>query len=372
MDGDYVRQPMLTYCGNKRALVEWINDSVVEVKTALGVDKIRILDAFSGTGVVSRSLAEHASVLHSNDFEHFAYLQAKCFLGRPTDEQKSRVLAHIEAANALADTGPLVEGVLTKNYAPRNSDDIKAGERCFYTRENAMRFDTVRRYIADHVSENDTPFVLAPLIVQCSISANTSGVFNAFFKENGVGKWGGRSATVASSKRITAPRPLVPPIFNPYPCEVFCYCRDVNALMEEIPDVDLVYLDAPYNELSYGSNYFLLNTVAHNKLSDKITPGSGISVDWQRSAYYRKRTALKAFEDLMTKVMAKTKYAIIAYSNEGHVTQTEFEALLAPYAFTVVEREHARFSNTGHKGAARDNLKRPRTVCERMYLVSKK
>lgn len=113
-----------------------------------------------------------------------------------------------------------------------------------------------------------------------------------------------------------------------------------------------------------------MNVIAQNKLPDKITPNSGIPIDWQRSDYYRKKTALKAFTDLMTKVMRKTKYAIISYSDEGHISLAEFEALLAPYDFRVLEREHARFSNVGKKkDEERDTLKRPRTVSEKLYIA---
>ena len=75
-----------------------------------------------------------------------------------------------------------VEGVICKNYAPKNTKDIKEGERAFYTRENALIIDTIRKKI-DEYPESYFPFLIAPLLVKASINTNTSGVFKGFHKE---------------------------------------------------------------------------------------------------------------------------------------------------------------------------------------------
>ena len=56
--------------------------------------------------------------------------------------------------NEIAEKGPYYEGIICKLYAPKDSKSIKEGERCFYTRENALIIDTLRKYISEKVEED--------------------------------------------------------------------------------------------------------------------------------------------------------------------------------------------------------------------------
>ena len=62
---DYLSRQLITYLGNKRALLGNIGVAVEQVKRRLGRNKLRVFDAFSGSGVVSRFLKAHASYLAS-------------------------------------------------------------------------------------------------------------------------------------------------------------------------------------------------------------------------------------------------------------------------------------------------------------------
>ena len=133
---DFVLQPMFTYLGNKRKLLDFIERTVVEI---FGDDKIRILDGFTGSTVVARMLASHASELHTNDLEMYSLMAAKCFLERPTDDQIQLIMGHIEHMNSLTEFTP---GVITDMYAPADTQNVQAGERFFsHTR---MPFESTR------------------------------------------------------------------------------------------------------------------------------------------------------------------------------------------------------------------------------------
>ena len=67
--------------------------------------------------------------------------------------------------------------------------------------------------------------------------------------------------------------------------------RDAVQLSEELKDIefDITYLDPPYNQHQYGSNYHLLNTIALNDkppvnkdiiINDKKVNKSAIRKDW--------------------------------------------------------------------------------------------
>ncbi len=150
-EDSYIYQTMLTCIGNKRKLVKNIRNIVEEVKTLIGKEKINIVDGFAGSSVVSRELSYIADNIYTNDLEYYAYLMAYCYLVKPTTEQKDRIIKHIENMNKIAETGPFIEGIISKHYAPQDTKNIQVGERCFYTRENALIIDTLRKYINDVV-----------------------------------------------------------------------------------------------------------------------------------------------------------------------------------------------------------------------------
>jgi adenine-specific DNA-methyltransferase len=89
----------------------------------------------------------------------------------------------------------------------------------------------------------------------------------------------------------------------------------------ELPGFDVAYVDPPYNQHQYGSNYHLLNTIA---LWDGIIPGdhetggkAGIRKDWvkTRSDYCYRERAPSALADLLPGIDAR--YIFISYSTEG-------------------------------------------------------
>jgi adenine-specific DNA-methyltransferase len=233
----YRDQKLLVYLGNKRKLVPWIEESVERVKRALGKDRLVAMDGFCGSTAVARMLAEHAAVLHTNDFERYSRVLQECALVPLGCEDARSVFDHVAAANALMDAGPLVEGIVSTHYAPRDTEDIKAGERTFFTHENALRIDTARDYIARCVPERLQPYVLGPLIIECCGSANTQGYMQAAHKT-----WGGGSGRQARTMR---PFVLDQPVTNPHPVEVTCHSEDTTGLLRRLDGVafDLVYLD---------------------------------------------------------------------------------------------------------------------------------
>ena len=79
-NNDYLTKQIITYLGNKRSLLSFINKSVELVKRELGQEKISTFDVFSGSGVVSRFFKQHSTVLYTNDLEDYSkkvYLLAK-------------------------------------------------------------------------------------------------------------------------------------------------------------------------------------------------------------------------------------------------------------------------------------------------------
>jgi adenine-specific DNA-methyltransferase len=151
---NFVFQTMLTCIGNKRKLVTNIRAIMNDIRGLLSKERLNIVDGFAGSSVVSRELSYIADELYTNDMELYSYLMAHCYLVNPSTGQKERILHHLRTMNEIAEKGPYREGIICKLYAPKNTKDIKEGERCFYTRENALIIDTLRQYITEQVEED--------------------------------------------------------------------------------------------------------------------------------------------------------------------------------------------------------------------------
>jgi adenine-specific DNA-methyltransferase len=363
----FVYQTMLTCIGNKRKLVENIWDVVDEVRGELGKERLNIVDGFAGSSVVARRLVYIADNLYVNDLELYSYLMARCYLERPTDEQRERVAGHIEEMNRLAESGPFVEGIICRHYAPKETTNIKEGERCFYTRENALIIDTLRDYIARRVEADIAHYCLAPLLNKASIHTNTAGVFKGFYKNGSRGCFGGKGENaltrIMGAIRVDMPIWAEGTTYRVHPTN-----KDINELVDELPSggIDLMYLDPPYNQHPYGSNYFMLNVIARNEVGAEMSVVSGIPVGWNKSAYNGRATAVRAMDELIRRGLTKARYLLISYNNEGIIRGADWTTLLAPYRVKKYEITYDTYKGSRNlKGRAAGNK-----VIEIMYLVA--
>ena len=336
---DFYTKHLITYIGNKRALLPFINSGIETVKKSLGIDKLFCLDGFAGSGVVSRLLKHHSRILHSNDIENYSYIINQCYLSNKSDIDEKYIKNILDILNNIPEKD-LYEGFITKNYSPKNDDDIKEGERVFYTHKNALIIDTIKKMIFETIPKDKQKFFLSPLLINASVHTNTSGVFKGFHKKNGIGHFGGAGENALT--RIKGKIFLENPVFSEEECEVRVFNQDINELIKktENQNYDLVYYDPPYNQHPYGSNYFMLNIIANPSEEIEIQTGvSGIAKDWYKSAYNKKDAAIVALEDLIKNT--KSKYILISYNNEVIIPFDTFKDILNRYGkVSVLEKDY--------------------------------
>ena len=358
----YFSKQIITYLGNKRKLLAEIEAEVLKIKKSLGLERLETVDLFSGTGIVARMLKQYSSHLIVNDLESYSKVTNQCYLANQSDFDKDiydEYYAVIE--RALKDHRKA--GLISNTYAPKDDHDIKPGERVFFTRKNAETIDTIRQVI-ETIPQAYQPFFLGPLIYQASVHNNTGGVFKGFYKDSqtGIGKFGGNGANAL--KRIKGDIKLLKPVLSPFEAMVDFYQMDANQLVKELKPVDIIYIDPPYNQHPYGSNYFMLNVIADNKISDQISNVSGIPKDWNRSAYNQKPKALNVFRDLVKD--AKAKYLIVSYNSEGFISFDDMHKILSAYgSLTYKEIKYNAYR------ASRHLHKRSKYVREYIFTLKK-
>ncbi len=361
---DYLTRQLLTYLGNKRTLLGPIGAAVEQVKQRLGKTKLRSFDPFSGSGVVSRFFKAHSSLVVSNDLEEYAAVTGRCFLrnGSTVDwRELTQLIFELNAVVAQVDYSP---GFIEELYAPRDEAQITPEDRVFYTRENARRLDNYRRLVDAYVPDDWRDLVLGPLLSKASIHANTAGVFKGFYKNGAtkVGQYGGRGADALS--RIRGQIELELPVLSRFECESRVLCGDALEAARQSPGMDLAYLDPPYNQHPYGSNYFMLNLLVNYQRPAELSRVSGIPTDWRRSGYNVRAQSAALLRSLIAEIDAP--FLLVSFSNEGFIAPAEMRSLLAEFgALTVFEIPHNAFRGS------RNFNNRPIHVTEQLFLVER-
>lgn len=364
---EYLSEQLITYIGNKRALLPFIGSALNLVRERLGGRPLDILDAFSGSGIVSRYFKSCARSLAVNDLERYAQVISQCYLANPSALDLPLLRETWSWLKTQLEEPLLRPGFLAELYAPADDHAIKPGERAFYTRRNACYLDTART-LMDTLSEDVRHFFLAPLLAEASIHANTSGVFKGFHKNRltGVGQFGGTGRDALS--RITGPVELHFPLFSRFECPVTVYRSDALELAREAGaggiEFDLAYLDPPYNQHPYGSNYFMLNLLVDYNRPHTVSPVSGIPPDWQRSYWNRRSAVSSALSDLVDELPAR--FVLVSFNSEGFLTLEDITALLERRGrVTVLEQDYAVFRGS------RNLSSRNTTVREYLFLLEK-
>lgn len=377
----YLTEQLITYIGNKRSLLPFIKQGVEIVQKELNKEFLHCFDVFSGSGIVSRFLKSYASSITTNDLETYAKIISSCYLSNKSsinfdelDKIHSELVKSTANEISTCELNNSCPGFVSELYAPKDEDNVQFGERCFYTPYNAKYIDIIRQKITDEVPTELQKFFIAPLLSEVSVHANTAGIFKGFYKNSrtGKGQFGGNGKNAL--ERIKGKIELPLPIFSNFECPSYIFQEDANTLIldemlyNHLPEkeFDLAYIDPPYNQHPYGSNYFMLNLIANYQRPDceKISRVSGIPKDWNRSSFNRKRDAAESFTNLVSSLRAK--YLMVSFNSEGYISKNEMINILEKVGtVTVLDISYNAF-----KGSR--NLKnRDIYVSEYLFIVKK-
>lgn len=360
----FLSEQLITYLGNKRSLLSFIDESIIPIKKTLGKEKLITFDGFAGSGVVSRFLKQHSEKLYSNDLEKYSQVITKSFLTNESDIDRKYVDEVVKFLNENKFSGKGL-GIIEKLYAPKDTENPQPNERCFYTKENAKIIDTIRFLIEEEIKDvKYRDIFLSILLHKSSVHTNTSGVFKGFYKskETGIGKFGGDGENALL--RIKGEISMEPIILSSFECESEVFSGDTNEVVKVIQDLDLVYYDPPYNQHPYGSNYHILNTIYENIEPEKLSKVAGIREDWNKSAYNKKMTAESAMEKLIENT--NSKYILVSYNNEGIISNESMMKILQKFGQVELKTKTYNTFRGSRNLKERDNK-----VIEQLYVLKK-
>ncbi len=288
---------MIKYIGSKRRLVPVLGAlaSAVGARTAL--------DLFTGTTRVAQELKRRGMAVTAVDSARYADVFARCYI--ETDGALVDAGALDDALRDLAGR-PDVDGYVTRTFCEQSR---------FFQPANGRRIDAIRDAIeADYAGSPLYPILLTSLIEAADRVDSTTGVQMAYVKQ-----WAPRSfrplelrAPELLAGRGTAVR------------------GDACELAGRLGRFDFAYLDPPYNQHRYFTNYHIWETLVawdapeHYGVACKRADARDPET---RSVFNERRQMARALGQVVADVDADV--VAVSYNDESWVTIAELEAMVA-------------------------------------------
>jgi adenine-specific DNA-methyltransferase len=289
---------MIKYLGSKRRLVPALTVLAQASGARTG------LDLFCGTTRVAQAWKRLGLTVTAVDSARLAHVLARCYVATDPGSDPALMGAVGDAVDRLnAVEGR--EGYVTETFCRASR---------YFRPENGARIDAVRDVIeAEYAGTDLWPVLLTSLLEAADRVDSTTGLQMAYLKQ-----WASRSLQPLT---LRVPELLA----GPGRALRGDACRLTGS--GQLPHVDLAYLDPPYNQHRYDSNYHVWETLVawdapgHYgvacKRDDLRDPG-------RRSPFNGRRTMPVALGQVMATVAAEV--VILSYNNESWLS---FEELMS-------------------------------------------
>jgi len=286
---------VIKYLGSKRRLVPVLSS----ICAASGAKSA--LDLFTGTTRVAQAFKAHGVEVTAVDTARYAHVFAQCY---------------VEADAAAVDMSALTAAIDHLNGLPGRPGYVHATfamEARFFQPFNAARIDAARDAIDhDYAGSPLYPLLLTSLIEAADRVDSTTGVQMAYVKQ-----WAPRSAN-----------PLTLRVPELLPGAGHAVLGDALEVTPELGPFDLAYLDPPYNQHRYFTNYHVWETLVAwdapepygvaRKRVDARDPAT-------HSAFNSKRTMPDALRQVVRSV--DCELLVLSYNDESWLAVDELEEL---------------------------------------------
>jgi adenine-specific DNA-methyltransferase len=294
---------MIKYIGSKRRLVP------VLTRICQASGATTALDLFTGTTRVAQAFKAQGVHVTAVDSARYAHTFARTYI--ETDAAATDMAA-LRAAVSHLNALPGTPGYVTETFSQQAR---------FFQPHNAARIDAVRDAIdAEYAGSPLFPLLLTSLIEAADRVDSTTGVQMAYVKQ-----WAPRSAKPLELR--------VPELLDGPGRAIRGDAVELTSAVgatSGLGHFDLAYLDPPYNQHRYFTNYHVWETmvawdapeaygVARKRL-DSRDPST-------RSAFNSKRTMPAALASVVQSV--DCDLLVLSYNNESWLAMDELEAMCA-------------------------------------------
>ena len=264
------------------------------------------MDVFSGTSRVGHALKRAGMQVTANDQLSYAATLARCYVQADADAVRDDVTRVLSELSAL----PPQPGYFTETFCEKAR---------FFHPKNGARVDAMRNRIAALSLPPDVEAVcLVSLMEAADRVDSTTGVQMAYLKQ-----WAARAHNDLSLRM---------PDVLPGRGEAL----QLDALdAVQAREVDVAYLDPPYNQHRYLGNYHIWETLV--RWDAPATYGVAqkrIDCRERHTPFNSRKQIHEALRDLIR--AARAKHLVVSFSNEGFVTRDELSELLAERGHVAV------------------------------------
>ena len=303
---------MIKYLGSKRRLVPVLT-AMCEASGARTA-----LDLFTGTTRVAQAFKHVGVQVTAVDTARYAEVFARCYVATDADEVD---LGELDGVLAGLDALAPEPGYVTDTFCVRSR---------FFQPHNGARIDAIRDAIQrDHAGSALEPLLLTSLVEAADRVDSTTGVQMAYVKD-----WAARSYRPLELRR--------PELLAGTGRAVRA---DACAAVHQLGPFDLAYLDPPYNQHRYFTNYHVWETLvawdapAHYGVACKRVDARD---DHTKSVFNRKRAMPDALRSVVAAVDARV--LVLSYNDEAWLGFDELVDLCAPRgAVDVLTFDSARY-----------------------------
>jgi adenine-specific DNA-methyltransferase len=280
---------VIKYLGSKRTLVPVLGRiaEAVEAETAV--------DLFTGTTRVAQELKRRGLHVTAVDTATYSAVLGECFVSTDARDVDEKAL---DAALTELEALPGARGYFTETFCETAR---------FLQPKNGRRVDAIRNAIEEGYAGSPLrPLLLTSLLLAADRVDSTTGLQMAFLKE-----WAPRAHRDLALRRptlLSGPGRTVR--------------GDALRVVHDLPPVDLAYLDPPYNQHRYVSNYHVWETLVrwdapeHYGIACKrVDVRDDASL---RSPFNSRATAPLALADLLGRVRASV--VVVSYNDESWVS----------------------------------------------------
>jgi adenine-specific DNA-methyltransferase len=288
---------VIKYLGSKRRLVPVLG----QICTAVGARTA--LDLFTGTTRVAQEFKRRGAHVTAVDSARYAETFARSYVALDASQ-----VDRAELRRALDDLAsrPGHDGYFTETFCRQSR---------FFQPHNGRRVDGIRAAIEhEHRGSPLEPVLLTSLIEAADRVDSTTGVQMAYVKE-----WADRSH-----------KPLELRMPELLPGTGRAERGDACALCRTLGSFDLAYLDPPYNQHRYFTNYHIWETLVawdapeHYGVACKRIDARD---DSTKSVFNDKRRMPAALAEVIASVDARV--VVVSYNDEAWMSIDELQALAA-------------------------------------------
>ncbi len=278
--GTVIRINNRRYLGNKYKLLPFIK-GVVERECQ---NVHTVADIFAGTGAVASAFTDRKLITNDNMYSNYI-CHVAWFDSEPYSKEKIiRIIREYNEKQVAEDN------YMSQNFA-NTYFDLEDCRKIGFIRE-----DIEEKYRYGEINKRERALLITSLLYGIDKIANTCGHYDAYRK----------GVTYEKHLELGVPEPEENLNENNV-----CFHMDANEIAGRL-DVDLVYIDPPYNSRQYCDAYHLLENVACWEKPQVFGVARKMDRSGLKSDYCTKR-ATRAFEELIRSVHAR--YILLSYNN---------------------------------------------------------